>query len=48
MTFATIPEKQKREIPIDEIGCKFCNKSINRIFVEHIQQHIDYEITKEV
>jgi len=28
-------------IPDDEVGCKICEKSIYRIFVEHIQEHLD-------
>jgi hypothetical protein len=33
-------------IPEGEPGCKICEKSIYRIFVEHIQQHLD-EATPE-
>jgi hypothetical protein len=29
-------------IPEGEVGCKFCEKSIYRIFVEHIQDHMDH------
>ncbi|KKN77152.1 hypothetical protein LCGC14_0363490 [marine sediment metagenome] len=28
-------------IPDGEVGCKICNKSIYRIFVEHVQGHLD-------
>ena len=38
--------KPKPEIPRGEVGCKICNKSIYRIFVEHIQEHLDYEESK--
>ena len=27
-------------IPEGEVGCKICEKSIYRIFVEHIQRHL--------
>jgi len=30
-------------IPNGEVGCKICEKSIYRIFVEHIQNHLDKE-----
>jgi hypothetical protein len=30
-------------IPEHEVGCKICEKSIYRIFVEHIQAHLEYE-----
>lgn len=28
-------------IPEHEVGCKICEKSIYRIFVEHIQLHLN-------
>ena len=28
-------------IPEGEVGCKICEKSIYRIFVEHIQEHLN-------
>ncbi len=28
-------------IPEGEVGCKICDKSIYRIFVEHVQNHLD-------
>ena len=28
-------------IPEGEVGCKICEKSIHRIFTEHIQEHLD-------
>ena len=35
-------------IPDGEVGCKICEKSIYRIFVEHIQEHLDQEkLSKE-
>jgi len=27
-------------IPEGEVGCKICEKSISRIFVEHIEEHL--------
>lgn len=33
-------------IPEREVGCKICEKSIYRIFVEHIQEHLDSGIVK--
>ena len=35
--------RQGREIPKGEVGCKFCNKSIYRIFYEHIENHMEFE-----
>ncbi len=32
--------RQGRELPKGEVGCKICNKSIYRIFVEHIEEHL--------
>ena len=28
-------------IPDGEVGCKICDKSIYRIFVDHIQKHLE-------
>ena len=28
-------------IPEGEVGCKICEKSIYRVFVEHIQEHLE-------
>lgn len=33
-------------IPEGEVGCKICEKSIYRIFVEHIQEHLEKERIK--
>ena len=35
-------------IPPYEVGCKICEKSIYRIFVEHIQEHLDKELCRPV
>lgn len=35
------------KIPEGEVGCKVCNKSIYRIFVEHIQKHLDEQHGEE-
>jgi len=37
---------EDRKIPVGEVGCTICNKSIYRIFVEHIQSHLDGEKPK--
>lgn len=34
-------KKHEHTIPPREVGCKLCNKSIYRIFVEHIQAELD-------
>jgi len=34
-------------IPEREVGCKICEKSIYRIFVEHIQKHLDEGVAKK-
>jgi len=34
-------------IPKGEIGCKICEKSSYRIFVEHIRQHLEEEEQRE-
>ena len=33
-------EKEGRELTKGEVGCKICNKSIYRIFVDHIEGHL--------
>lgn len=30
-------------IPEGEVGCKICDKSISKIFVEHIEEHLSEE-----
>lgn len=30
----------------NEVGCKFCDDSIYKIFVEHIEDHIEEELLK--
>ena len=32
--------RKMRDIPIDEVGCARCNKSINQIFIEHVEQEL--------
>jgi hypothetical protein len=32
--------REGREIPAGEVGCKICNKSIQQIFVEHLEEHL--------
>ena len=34
-------------IPEGEVGCKICDKSIYRLFVEHIEQHLNENPTKK-
>ena len=35
-------QKEGREfIGDNSVGCKICNKTIEKIFVEHIQQHLE-------
>jgi hypothetical protein len=46
MDFEPLKIRNKRNIPVDEVGCKFCNKSINRIFVEHVQIEVNDAIAR--
>ncbi len=36
-----VSEDSRAMIPECEVGCKICEKSIYRIFVEHVQEHLD-------
>jgi len=37
--------REGRELPMGEVGCKICNKTIYRIFVEHLEEHLKPEKT---